>query len=101
METNEFKKYKPEELTPYISAKKQQERKLKLATHRLRYPRRLMKNYDNEINRGRLSCVPAQHKILFDRWKTGALDQELDKHTMRHGFGRLRNQLMDLGPRGL
>ena len=65
---------------------------LKTETQRLRKLRRRMMYYARQIDEGVIQEVRAEHRKDFERFKSGALDQELDEHTRQHGYGQLRTQ---------
>jgi hypothetical protein len=100
MQKKRSKRYRPEELTPMIAEGKQKQQALKVEVQRLRILRRCMARYKREFTAGARREVPAQHKVVYKRFLSGAFDSDFDDLTWKHGFGQLRTQPKIIGAPG-
>jgi hypothetical protein len=73
-------------------AEKLRQVELKIKVYKLRHIRRQMVALVKKQKENHLQSIPESEKFNFQRFMSGALDDELDALTIQHGYGKLRKQ---------
>ena len=67
--------------------KKRRQVQLKLRAHRLRHQMRRAK----ALHRRQSAIVSGPDRKLYQDWRSGKLDEEVDERTRAHGYGQLQS----------
>jgi hypothetical protein len=73
-------------------AEKLRQVELKIKVYKLRHIRRQMVALVKKKRENLIQSIPESEKVNFERFMSGALDDELDALTIQHGYGKLRKQ---------
>ena len=77
---------------------RQAQQELKLKVHSLRAKYRNMRTLDKKMSDELWQKLPRDVRQSYKEWRSGAMEQELDELTKRHGYGKLRSENILLGP---
>jgi len=69
---------------------RQEQRELKLEVHRLRAKYRNMRSLHNKMSHNVWRNLSADDRQSYEEWQSGAMEQELNELTKRHGYGKVR-----------
>ena len=77
---------------------RQAQQELKLKVHSLRAKYGNMSTLDKKMSDELWQKLPRDVRQSYKEWRSGAMEQELDELTKRHGYGKLRSENILLGP---
>ena len=75
-----------------------EQQELKLKVHRLRAKYRNMRSLSKKMNDNVWRKLSADDRHSYEEWQRGAMEQELNEFTKRHGYGKVRSENIHLGP---